>query len=342
MKKSLSTFTALLPIWVIIIGVWAFYRPGDFEWTQYSLRFFLGGFLSETPLEKSQSIFAIWDQAIFNWLFAFTMFSVGTVIDPKSFKILATHPKAVLLGLLTQFSVMPLLAFGLTKTFQFHPDIALGFIVVGCAPGAMTSNVLTYLAKGDAAYSVTLTSFASVIAVFLTPILVVTLAGATIQLDLLPQIWKLAWTVAIPLLAGLSLRVLYPKGKEFFEQASPVVAVISIVLICAFVVQWTHSHLKETTFIIAFGVVIVNALGFILGGLLGGLYGLTTQQKITLSIEVGMQNAGMGVVLAVGAFEDKEGVAVPAALFALWCIITGAVLIEILKRRRAKESASRS
>ena len=103
-------------------------------------------------------------QSLFKWAFALTMFAVGTVIDPKSFVFLARQPVSVLLGLATQFTVMPTLAFLIARFAGFDDEIALGFIVVGCAPGAMTSNVLTYLAKGDTAFSVTLTTFASIIA----------------------------------------------------------------------------------------------------------------------------------------------------------------------------------
>lgn len=344
MKRALDLLTSLLPLWVILGGLWALLRPGDFAWTGWSLRYLLGGFLyldSATP-PAGTSALAIHGQPLFKWLFAFTMFSVGTVIPPESFRVLARQPGSIGLGLLTQFTVMPLLALGLTRLGGYDPYIALGFLIVGCAPGAMTSNVLTYLAGGDAAYSVTLTTLASLVAVFLTPLLVFLLGGQSLPFTwegLGLQIWTLAWTVALPLLLGLGLRVARPRLAPVFETASPAIAVVAITLICCFVVQWTHLHLKRTTLAIALGVVAVNALGFLIGGLLGKVYRFPPARRITLSIEVGMQNAGMGVVLAVSVLRDRPEVAVPSALFTLWCIITASALIAVLRRLRERGEA---
>lgn len=265
------------------------------------------------------------------------MFAVGTVIDPRSFAALGRRPTAVAFGLLTQFSVMPLLALIVSRVGGFDADIALGFIVVGCAPGAMTSNVLTHLARGDTAYSVTLTTFASVLAVFITPLLVRLLGGAEMGVSAEKfwiQLWTIAWTVASPLLVGLSVRALLPRARPAFDTAGPAFAVVGIVVICCFVIQWTHEHLAKMTLPTLVGVVLVNGLGFLLGALLARLYRLPSAQRVTLSIEVGMQNAGMGVVLASTAFSDRPRVAIPAALFTIWCILTAAGLIAVLKRRR--------
>jgi BASS family bile acid:Na+ symporter len=264
---------------------------------------------------------------------------VGTVIDPKRFVFLTRHPLSVVLGLATQFTVMPAAAFLISRLAGFEDDVTLGFIIVGCAPGAMTSNVLTYLARGDTAFSVTLTTLASILAVGLTPTLVKLLAGAEMGItadEFWSQLWTIAWTVAIPLVGGLALRVALPKGKRLYETFSPAVAVLAIVIICCFVIQKNHEHLAQSTGGIAMAVIAVNGLGFGLGNLLGRLYRLTPAQRITLTIEIGMQNAGMGVVLAVTTFKDQPRVAIPSAFFTIWCIVTAAALIAFLKKHRSE------
>ena len=124
-----------------------------------------------------------------------------------------------------------------------------------------------------------------------------------------------------------------PRAQTFFESFSPAFAAVAIVVICCFVIQKNRDTLAEQTPLTVFiGVVLINALGFFIGGLLGKLYRLSRAQRVTLAIEIGMQNAGMGVVLATSTFKDKPSVPIPATLFAIWCILTAAVLIAFLKR----------
>jgi len=278
-------------------------------------------------------------------MFALTMFAVGTVIETSSFASLARHPRPVVLGLLTQFTVMPTLGWLVARFAGFDDAVALGFIIVGCAPGAMTSNILTYLARGDTAYSVTLTTFASLLAVAVTPALVWLLAGAELGMSAAKfwsQLWTISWTVAGPLLLGLALRRYTPRLRSTYTTLGPAVAAIAIVVICCFVIRWTRDELGATSIAILFCVVLINALGFLLGAGLGKLFRFPRARTITLSIEIGMQNAGMGVVLASTSFQDRPGVAIPAALFAIWCIVTAAGLIYVLSRRAESRADSRA
>ena len=334
MARISAFITRGLPLWALLGALAAYQWPQAFAWTRWPIFYALGGFLTGADAVPASDPYDLPGQPLFKWAFALTMFAVGTVIDPKSFVFLARQPVSVLLGLATQFTVMPTLAFLTARFAGFDDEIALGFIIVGCAPGAMTSNVLTYLAKGDTAFSVTLTTFASIIAVVLTPTLIRLLAGTEMGVtadQFQVQLWTLAWSVATPLLLGLGLRVAVPAGRRVYDLISPAVAVLAIVVICCFVIQWTRDHLVGVTGQILLGVVIINALGFLLGGLLARAYRLPPPQRITLSIEVGMQNAGMGVVLAATTFSAR--VAIPAALFTIWCILTASVLIAVLKRR---------
>jgi BASS family bile acid:Na+ symporter len=185
---------------------------------------------------------------------------------------------------------------------------------------------------------VTLTTLASILAVPLTPGLVGLLAGEELGItasDFWRQLWTIAWTVATPLLLGLALRWVAPRGRVLYESVSPAIAVAAIVAICCSVIQAQHDRLGEVTIAIVAGVIGINALGFGLGGLLGGLYQLGRPQRITLTIEIGMQNAGMGVVIATTTFHGRGLVAIPAVLFTIWCIVTASALIAVLKRRAA-------
>lgn len=339
MQKILALISKGLPLWVILGASAAYLWPQAFQWTSWPLSHLLGGFLVDEHPASATSRFDLVGQKTVSWMFALTMFAVGTVIEPKNFVVLASRPRAVFFGLLTQFSVMPALAWMTASLGGFDSNVTLGFVIVGCAPGAMTSNVLTYLARGDTAYSVTLTTFASVLSVILTPLLVGWIGGGELGVsaqNFWDQLWTIAWTVALPLLLGIGTRLALPCGRRLYDAASPAIAVVAIVFICCFVIQWTREDLASATGAIFLGVVFMNAMGFVLGGLLGRLYRLSRPQQITLSIEIGMQNAGIGVVLAATTFTDRKAVAIPAALFAIWCILTASGLIALLKRRAKK------
>ncbi len=321
LARALGVISRYLAVWVILGALAAYLLPGAFAWTEVRLA----------------------GQPLFQWMFAVTMFAVGTVIDTSSFVSLVRRPLPVALGVLTQFTVMPALAWLTATVGPFAAPVALGFIIVGCAPGAMTSNVLTYLARGDTAYSVTLTTIASILSVVVTPALVLLLAGERLGMtvdDFWRQLFTIAWTVATPLVLGIAVRRLTPRARRAYELVSPPVAALAIIVICCFVIQWTRENLAETTASIAVGVVAINALGFVAGNALGRLYRLDRPRRVTLTIEIGMQNAGMGVVLAATTFGDRR-VAIPAALFTIWCIVTAAGLIAVLERRRARHAAGR-
>lgn len=312
-----SSLSSGLVFWVLAGAAFAYLVPAALEWTRVPI---------------------LWGQ-LFQWMFALTMFAVGTVIETKSFVAVARSPGAVALGVLTQFTVMPLLAWVTARAGGFDRFTALGFIIVGCAPGAMTSNVLTYLARGDTAYSVTLTTVASILAVVVTPSLVFFYAGESLPDALFwSQLVLIAWTVAIPLVLGIALRRFSSRRVErAFDVVSPGVAGAAIVVICSHVIAAAHDKLAESSLLVFAGVAILNALGYACGYILGRLYRLDRARRVALTIEIGMQNAGLGVVLAA-TFEEaggSEAVAVPAALFTIWCIVTAAGLIAWLGRRES-------
>jgi BASS family bile acid:Na+ symporter len=267
----------------------------------------------------------------FLWLFAITMFAVGIVLEPAELAETARRPGRVALGILTQFTVMPALGLAAALLAPLPPDIALGFIIVACAPGAMASNVIVYLAGGAVAYSVALTTFATLLSPFLTPLLVKWLGGVFVDIPLWPMVVTIVWTVVVPLLAGMAVHRL--AGGPMLAAAralAPAVAALAIVVICSYAVAANQARISQVGLWVLAMVVAVNALGYLAGWVLGRLYAFDPRHRLTLAIEIGMQNAGLGVALALAHFEPET--ALPGALFAVWCILTAAGASTWLRR----------
>ena len=258
----------------------------------------------------------------FLWFFAATMFAVGVVLDPAEMAETGRRPLQVGLGLLTQFSVMPLLGFTAAMLVPLQPEIALGFIIVGCAPGAMASNVIVYLAGGAVAYSVVLTTIATLAAPVLTPTLVEWLGGVLFEIPFWPMVRTILATVVFPLLAGAALRSTFGPRLKHAQALAPALAAVSIVIICSYAVAANQERIAEVGLWVLALVVLVNAFGYAAGWWLGGLYRFDARHRLTLAIEIGMQNAGLGVALALQHFAPAT--ALPGALFAVWCILTAA------------------
>ena len=329
---------------------------------------------------------------IFKELFAATMFSLGVVLDRKDLVITLKHPLRIGLGVFTQFVVMPLLAFTIVTIAGLPPALALGFIIVGSAPGAMASNVIVYLAKGALAYSIALTTVATFLAPFLTPWLIDLFANQAIAVDPSKLMWTIFYILVIPLAGGMLMRLYLDKGFElrhfilhmagagtmlillhFFghflpwqevlsfvfliglpvlasqlkndfstsvlnwtREIAPAIASLSIIIICAFAVAKNQQAISKVGVWVMSLVVLLNALGYLAGWFLAKLYRFDKTHQITLAIEIGMQNAGMGVALALAHFQSQPEVSLPGALFAVWCIITAAGASAYFRHRNAR------
>ena len=270
----------------------------------------------------------------FLWLFAATMFALGIVLQPEEARDAMRKPSRIALGVATQFSVMPLLGFAaasLAVAQGVSPMLALGFIIVGCAPGAMASNVITYLAGGAVAFSIAMTMLATTLSPLLTPLLVELLGKAFMDIPFWPMMQTILLTVALPLALGMLLRRYLGEWKAYAEKVAPGIAALAIIIICSYAVAANAERIADTPWIVVALVILLNALGYALGWLAGKLFGFDLSHRITLSIEIGMQNAGLGVALALKHFEPET--ALPGALFAVWCIITAAGMTRILKHR---------
>lgn len=267
-----------------------------------------------------------WLKPYVSWLFGATMFALGVVLHPEELGETLQRPRAIGLGVLTQYTVMPALGFAAALLSGLPPQLALGFIIVACAPGAMASNVIVYLAGGAVAYSIALTTVATLLSPLLTPALVKWLGSVYFEIPFWPMFETIIYTVLAPLLGGLALRQLLqrklPGSLELAGEIAPAVASLAIILICAFVVAANQGRIASVGAAVIAVVIIVNALGYLFGWNAARLFGFDKSHRLTLAIEIGMQNAGLGVVLALKHFEPDT--ALPGALFAVWCILTSA------------------
>jgi len=277
----------------------------------------------------------------FLWFFAATMFALGVVLHPEEAKDALARPSSIVLGVLTQYSVMPVLGF-LAATLAVQqgvsPMLALGFIIVGCAPGAMASNVITYLAGGAVAFSIAMTMVATMLSPVITPLLVEALGQAFMPIPFWPMMQTILLTVVLPLALGMMLR---PHLGDFQKQAetiAPGIAAIAIIIICSYAVAANQSRIADTPFIVVALVILLNGLGYMLGWFAGRLFRFDRTHQITLAIEIGMQNAGLGVALALKHFQPET--ALPGALFAVWCILTAAGMTRFLHTREEEIPAA--
>lgn len=260
------------------------------------------------------------------YLLGIIMFGMGLTLTAADFKILATQPKAVLVGIVAQFAIMPATAWLLVKLFALPPEIAIGVILVGCCPGGTASNVITFLARGNVALSVGITSVTTLLAPIATPAVFYLLANQWIDISAAAMFWSIVKIVLLPVLGGVVLHTLFKRQTEAAADILPLVSVVSIVLIIAAVIGASKGKIIESGLLI-FGVVVLhNSIGYLLGFFTAKFFRLPYDAQKTLAIEVGMQNSGLGAALAAAHFATMPVAAVPSALFSVWHNISGAVL----------------
>lgn len=260
------------------------------------------------------------------WLLGIVMLGMGMTLTVTDFSEIIKHPKAVVLGVVVQFVIMPLLAFGLSMLFSLPPAIAVGVILVGSCPGGTASNVMTYLAKGNVALSVACTSVSTLLAPLLTPIVFYLLASQWIDISPSAMFVSVLKMVLLPIALGVILRMIFKTSIMKATEVLPLVSVIAIVLIVAAVVSGSKQSIIESGLLI-FGVVILhNGLGYLLGFWAAKFLKLDDSDAKAVSIEVGMQNSGLGVALAKTHFALDPVTAVPSAIFSFWHNISGPLL----------------
>lgn len=264
------------------------------------------------------------------------MFGMGLSLKSADFRSVLTHPKEVLLGVFAQYSLMPAIAYAICLALDLPKELALGVILVGACPGGTSSNVLTYLAKGDVALSVTLTSCTTLLAPIVTPTVVAWLAQEWISVDPMAMFWSILWIVLVPVAAGLFVHHLFGEKIDQASDVLPLISVATIVVIVAVVVAANRDNLSQAALISFLAVFLHNGLGLLLGYLLAMGFGMDLAKRKCIAIEVGTQNAGLGAALSALHFAASPMVAVPSAIFSFWNIVSGSIVAAWFRKMDAE------
>ena len=272
-----------------------------------------------------------------NYLLMVVMFGMGLTLKPSDFAVVFKHPKDIIIGCLAQFTIMPLLAFGLGKIFGLETGLLAGVILVGTCPGGTASNVITYLSKGDVALSVGMTGVNTLLAPVLTPAITYLLLKTSVHVDVLSMFLSIVKVVIVPIVLGFVINHFFGKYTSKASEALPLISVAAIALIVASVVSHNAQKILETGAVVFAVVVLHNVLGYLAGFLLGILLKLPLSKRKALSVEIGMQNSGLATSLAGTAFPDLSMATVPGAVFSVWHNISGAILASVLRRMKDED-----
>lgn len=295
--ERIGTFAGnTFAIWVLLFAVLSFLMPSGFSWIAPHVSLLLG----------------------------IIMFGMGLTLSLDDFKQIGKQPKSVLIGVVSQYTIMPLLAFGLAVGLDLPAEVAVGVILVGCCPGGTASNVMTFLAKGNTALSVAVTAVSTILAPILTPALILLFASKWLPVSAGDMIMSIIQVILIPIALGIILRAFFSKQVDQVTGALPLVSVIGIVGVAAAVVAVNKDNIATTGLLIFTVVVLHNILGLLIGFILAKVFKLSFDDQKAISIEVGMQNSGLGSTLALKHFEPMT--AVPSAIFSVWHNISGPIL----------------
>ena len=272
---------------------------------------------------------------VINYLLGVVMFGMGLTLNLNDFRIVFSRPKDVIIGCLSQFTVMPLLAWALSRIFSLDEALALGVVLVGCCPGGTASNVITYMAKGDLALSVGMTGVSTLLAPLLTPLLTWALAGKSIQVNVASMFLSILWVVILPIAVGLVVKWLWPRFTKRITEYLPAFSSLAIAAIVAIVIGANAEKLLAGGLIIVLVVMLHNVCGLALGYLIGRLLRLSEPKKRAISIEVGMQNSGLASSLATLHFAAYPMATIPGAIFSVWHNLSGAAIAWLFRRKKS-------
>ena len=306
MKKLCDFIARWMGLMVLLVAVLSLLVPASFQWI---------------------------DTKFINPMLGVIMFGMGLTLSPSDFKIVLSHPKDIAVGCLTQFLVMPSLAWLLTRAFSLPEELALGVILVGCCPGGTASNVITYLAKGDLALSVGMTATSTLLAPLLTPMLVLLLAGTMVNVDTVGMLLSIVYVVIAPILAGLLCQRFLPKFTRSVVPYLPAFSSLAIALTVGIVVSHAADRLLAGGLLVILVVMAHNLLGLLIGFLVAKVLRLQRPKCVALSIEVGMQNSGLASSLAVMHFAAYPLATIPGAVFSVWHNISGALVAKFYSRK---------
>nr|WP_233518355.1 bile acid:sodium symporter family protein [Streptomyces corynorhini] len=280
--------------------------------------------------------FAEWKTSV-PYLLGIVMFCMGLTMTPKDFQGVAKRPWAVGLGLVAHYVIMPGLGWLIANGLGLPPQLAAGVILVGCAPSGTSSNVVTYLARGDVALSVSVATVSTVLAPLVTPPLTLLLAGEFLPVDAGAMVTDILKTVLLPVLAGLAVRLLAGRYVDRALGALPWLSAVTIAVIVAVVVAGSAAAIKSAALLVFVAVVLHNGLGLALGYGAGKLARLGPPASRAMAFEVGMQNSGLAASLATAHFSPLA--ALPAAVFSVWHNVSGALVAAWMAHRARRTDA---
>lgn len=305
MKKLFSYISEYMGILVLLVAVFALLFPNLLSHVQPKL---------------------------INYLLGLVMFGMGLTLNLQDFKVVFSRPRDVIVGCLAQFTIMPLLAWGLSRLFSLDEALTLGVVLVGCCPGGTASNVITYLAKGDLALSVGMTGVSTLLAPFLTPLLTWLLAGKTVDVNIVSMFLSILWVVILPIVVGFIVKRLWPKFTETTVAYLPAVSTLAIAFIVAIIISANAHKLLLGGFVIVGVVMLHNLSGLGLGYLIGRWLKMSSPKRKAVSIEVGMQNSGLASSLATIHFAIYPMATIPGAIFSVWHNISGAIVARLYSK----------
>jgi bile acid:Na+ symporter, BASS family len=261
------------------------------------------------------------------------MFGMGTSMSVHDFVAVVKTPKAVAIGVLAQFIIMPLLGFFLASISGFSPEIAAGIILIGCSPSGLASNVMNYLAKANLALSITITSTTTLLAPLVTPLLMKMLAGTFVEIKMWTMMWDIFKMVILPIGAGLLFNKLLHGKSKWLDAAMPLVSMLGIGFIIVIITAAGRNSLLDIGFLLIVLVLIHNLSGYTLGYWAARLLKMNERDSRTIAIEVGMQNGGLasGIAKEMGKIAT---VGLAAAVFGPLMNITGSILASYWHRRQ--------
>lgn len=300
-SQLLASHTSLF---IIAIAVFTYFFPQCFVWVKGDIQALILGII---------------------------MLSMGITLTVDDFKILVSRPLDILIGALAQYTLMPLIAFSLTRLCGLDTSIAVGLILVGCCPGGVSSNIMSFLCRGDVAFSVGMTTVTTLLSPIITPILVLTLAGESIEVDAIGMFKSILLVTLMPVTIGFFLNYFFGNNSHFTEvrKIMPGISVIGLACIVGGVVAVNGDKFFSSGLIIFVAIFFHNALGYCLGFIVGKLLKMGVAKNRTIAIEVGMQNAGLATNLASKHFAALPEAAIVAAVSCVWHSISGTILANI-------------
>lgn len=270
-------------------------------------------------------------------MLGFIMFGMGMTLTLADFKNVLKQPILLFVGTALQYGIMPFVGYSLAMMMNMPPDLVAGFVLLGACPGGTASNVIAYLARGNVGLSVSLTLVSTALAVVCTPWLTWFYAQQQVDIDVYALMFNTCKIVLIPLMLGLSIRYFLNKWVRAVIEYLPILSVVIILAVIACVVGLNAEKIQQMTILVAVVVVLHNACGLAIGYGVAHLLQCSTADKRTLAIEVGMQNSGLAVALAVNTPGFGALAALPGALFSLWHNVSGSILASIWSRDSIKE-----